>query len=107
MASARQSVSILAATEAGGELFRFSSDDPEYRSKLNRLLREFGVYLPELCSGNFSQLLDNLLWRKTTSARKSDSDATLQVLLDLGEGDEVLLATIRAGEISTFRHTGL
>lgn len=88
-------------------VFRHDPNDPQSRSKLNRLLGEFGVYLPERCDGNFSQLLDNLLWRKAAPAREGDGDIALQVFLDLGEGDEVLLATIRAGEVSSFSHTAL
>ena len=46
--------------------------------------------------------MENLDWRKTASALESDRDATLQIFLDLGEGDEVPFATIRAGEINAF-----
>lgn len=86
------------------ESFRLNSNDPNSRSKLDGLLREVGVYLPEFLSENFSHLIDNLFWRKTTSTSEDNGGTTLQVFLDLGEGDEVLLATIRAGEISTFSH---
>ncbi len=51
--------------------------------------------------------MENLDWRKTASALESDRDATLQIFLDLGEGDEVPFATIRAGEINAFGHAEL
>ena len=87
--------------------FRYDPSDPKSRHELDGLLGEFGVSLAEFPSHNFSQLLPNLVWRKTTSARRDDARAALQVFLDLGEGDEILLATIRAGKFSTFSHTEL
>jgi hypothetical protein len=89
------------------DVFRVDSNDPESRSKLNGLLNDFGAYLPECLCGNFSQLIENLVWRETASARETDGDIALQVFLDLGEGDEVLLATIRTGEFSAVSHSEL
>jgi hypothetical protein len=88
-------------------VFRYDPSDPESRQKLDRLLKEFGVSLPELLSETVSQLIENLVWRKTASALNGDGDGTLQIFLDLGEGDEVPFATIRAGEISAFSHAEL
>jgi hypothetical protein len=88
-------------------VFRYDRSDPESRQKLDRLIEEFGVSLPELLSETFTQLLDNLVWRNTASALGGEGDVTLQVFLDLGEGDEVPFATIRAGKIGTFSHAEL
>jgi hypothetical protein len=87
--------------------FRYDPSDPESRQKLDRLLKEFGVSLPEILSETVGQLLENLVWRKTASALGGEGDVTLQIFLDLGEGDEVPFATIRAGKISTFSHAEL
>jgi hypothetical protein len=89
------------------KVFRYDPSDPESRPKLDGLLKEFGVSLPELLSETFTQLLDNLVWRKTASTLDGEGDGTLQIFLDLGEGDEVPFATIRAGKISTFSHAEL
>jgi hypothetical protein len=88
-------------------VFRYDPGDPESRQKLDKLVEEFGVFLPELLSETFTQLLDNLVWRKIASALGGEGDVTLQVFLDLGEGDEVPFATIRAGKISTLSHVEL
>jgi hypothetical protein len=87
--------------------FRYDPKDPESRRKLDNLLDGFGVLLPEFLTDNFSQLIENLLWRETASAREGDRNAGLKILLDLGEGDEILLVTIRAGEINAFSHAEL
>jgi hypothetical protein len=89
------------------KVFRYDPTDPESRKKLDRLLGEFGVSLPELLSDNFSQLIENLLWRKTASAIENDGSLALVVSLDLGEGDEVHLLTLRAGELDAFSHAEL
>jgi hypothetical protein len=89
------------------QTFRYDPRDPESKKKLASLLSSFGVSLPEFFSENFSQLIENLVWRQGASAVESDGAATLQVLLDLGEGDEIQLATIRAGKISAVRHVEL
>ena len=89
------------------EGFRYDVNEPQSREKLDALLGEFGVSLPEFLSEDFSQLAENLVWRKTASAGESNTDIALEVFLDLGEGDEVPFATIRAGEISTFSHAEL
>ena len=39
-------------------VFRYDRSDPESRQKLDRLIEEFGVSLPELLSETFTQLLD-------------------------------------------------
>jgi hypothetical protein len=87
--------------------FGYDPNDRESKQKLDELLSKFGVSPPEFLSHNFSQLVENLLWREITSAREGDEDTTLHVFLDLGEGDEIQLATVRAGEISAFSHTEL
>ena len=88
-------------------VFRYDPSDPESRRKLDILLEECGVVLPELLSETFTQLLDNLVWRKTASALDGEGDVTLQIFLDLGEGYEIPFATIRAGKISTLSHAEL
>lgn len=87
--------------------FRYDPSDPESRQNLDRLLGEIGISLPELLSDNFSQLIENLVWRKTAPAIENDGGLTLVVFLDLGEGDEVQLLTLRAGEINAFSHAEL
>jgi hypothetical protein len=87
------------------DTFRLSS--PESRRRLDELLGEFGVQLSDPLGDNFAQLIENLLWRETGSAGEFNEGRTLLILLDLGEGDEVILATVRAGEISAFSHTEL
>jgi hypothetical protein len=89
------------------DVFRYDPSDPESQKKLDRLLGEFGISLPEFLSNNFSQLIENLVWRKATSSIENDGGLALVVLLDLGEGDEVRLLTLRAGEINAFGHSEL
>lgn len=90
-------------------VFPCDPNDSKFLQELDGLLGEFGVSLPQLPSDNFRQLLENLFWRKrkTASAGDSDRGGGLHEFLDLGESDEVLLATIRAGEVSTFGHAAL
>lgn len=87
-----------------GNAVRCDPNDPESRLKLNELLRKFGYSLVENAYEMRGQLIENIVWRRAMSASQSDGDVSLQVFLDLGEGDEILLATIRAGEIHTFSH---
>lgn len=89
------------------DVFRYDPNDPESRRKLDRLVGEFDAPLPEVLGDYFGQLLEHLLWRKTASAPESDGCPALHVFLDLGEGDEVLLATIWAGKLRAFGHAGL
>jgi hypothetical protein len=89
------------------KVFRYEPSDPESRQNLDRLLGEIGISLPELLSDNFSQLIENLIWRKTASSIENNGGLTLVVSLDLGEGDEVQLLTLRAGEINAFSHAEL
>jgi hypothetical protein len=89
------------------KVFRYDPSDPESRQKLDRLLKEFGVSLPELLSDNFSQLVENLVWRETAPSLENEGHLTLAVFLDLGEGDEVHLLTLRAGELDAFSHAEL
>lgn len=89
------------------DAFRYDPSDPESRHKLDRLVAEFDAPLPEVLSDYFSQLLEHLVWRKTASAPESDGCPALQIFLDLGEGDEVLLATIWAGKLRAFSHAEL
>ncbi|MGD0445684.1 MAG: hypothetical protein ABSA39_17250 [Edaphobacter sp.] len=87
--------------------FRFDPSDPKSRQKLDRLIKDIGMSLPELFSDNFGQLLENLVWRKTALPIENDGGLALVVSLDLGEGDEVPLLTLRAGEINAFSHAEL
>jgi hypothetical protein len=96
---------VEARVQAG--VFRFDPSDSKSKQKLDCLLAKVGVSLPEFLSHNFSQLIEHLLWRETTPAGEGNGDAALHVFLDLGEGDEIQLATVRAGEISTFNHAEL
>jgi hypothetical protein len=86
---------------------RYNLNDPASMQRLDGLSGEFGVSLSEFLSDNFGQLLEDLSWRKTASAGEADWHVALHVFLDLCEGDEIILATIRTGEISAFGHNGL
>jgi hypothetical protein len=83
--------------------FRCDPADRESREQLSLLLRGFGVELVEHFHELSPELIDNLIWRKSAAAVEQHGGFALHVFLDMGEGDEVLLATIRAGEISAFR----
>jgi hypothetical protein len=95
---------VLMQINIKGNAVRCDPNDPESRLKLNGLLWEFGYSLVENASEMCGPLIENIVWRRAVPAGQSDGDVSLQVFLDLGDGDEILLATIRAGEISTFSH---
>jgi hypothetical protein len=89
------------------DVFRCEPNDPNSRKKLDTLLGEFGVCLHEEACNFPGQLIENLLWRKIAPTGEGHEGTALHVFLDLGEGDEVLLATLRAGEINAFSHAEL
>ena len=86
--------------------FRCNPTDPESATELDTLLAEFGVSLLEDSLQLRGHLIENLLWRKATPTLEDNGQPTLLVLLDLGEGDEVLLLTVRAGEVNAASHAG-
>jgi hypothetical protein len=89
------------------KVFRYDPSDPESRQNLDKLLKESGVSLREFLSDNFRQLIENLVWRQTAPSIENDGGLALAVFLDLGEGDEVHLLTLRAGELDAFSHAEL
>ena len=81
------------------EFYRFGACD--YR-KYRRLVASVGCTVPLLPPNVVGQLIQNLVCRKVTTAI-GDKDVVprLEVFLDLGENEGVLLATFHAGNLNT------
>lgn len=84
--------------------YRYDSTDPQRREKLGALLKEVGVNLPHLLPDTLSHLIEHLIWRKTAPPLEDKGNLGLSIFLDLGEGDEVLLLTLRANKVDEFSH---
>lgn len=88
-----------------GAFYRFSCED---YPKIRELLAEFGCSPPIVPDDFILHLQENLLWRKTTPTVGENGGIRcgLEVFLDLGEDEGVLLTTFWAWDDDIHRTTG-